>query len=449
MLRTVVLVLGALLAGAAIWVSARPNATEAVLPEILPEVSPRLLPDDSIQTTPVAAPEAAVRASTLRGQVTFERGAPMDTKVEVAARDAPRGSAGSSEAFTPISVDRGGAFAIPPAVGADPMVRVSWSGGNALFGPLDPDSLGRRPADVQDFALGESHLEGLVLDSSGRPVVGAIVQDIARMPDRPAASAERQARTDARGHWAIRFVPAGDHLLRLTVARQPGHGGWMCSECLSLARGERREVGLGWEPGHVTWSGQLTLGKGVSPGPGFCIRMYERGSSRSLTSCCDDLGRFRAPVRVGTYEVLVWSNEDQVLQTVLLPGDPRPTGRRGESNAELRLVADTHMEIALVGGSVSGRVGAIPPQARASTRLRLLGVIPVGPSGELPLRIVRVPVEERNEFRLVCLPSGRYRLRFPADADRPNLLTSEGGPVFIDVVDGGELTGLELKVIGP
>jgi hypothetical protein len=113
---------------------------------------------------------------------------------------------------------------------------------------------------------------------------------------------------------------------------------------------------------------------------------------------------------------------------------------------ERDLVAD----IVLISGRVSGTLVGDPAGGRT------LWFEPLDPNARNSQgRTALASIGAGGAFGPVVLPPGRYHvelLPLGASDDRSEssgpLVAPEGRPIVVDVVDGGEITGLELKVGG-
>ena len=431
MLGRVALVVALLVAGLGIWLAVRPPSTPAVITEESPAPTP----------PPASAPVPATSSPNLRGRLVFEGAAPSGLRVEIV----PEGRMGSLDS-SPIEVglDAELTFEIPRVPARFVGIRATWPEGAALLGPVDPNQVeGESPPSVEVWRLGTGSLTGRVLDSSGSPVVGARVLDVLGHAYRPAVLADRTTKTDSTGSWRFEFLPAGRHEITLWHPRSPILTLQRTDEAIELKAGEQRTISLGWEAGDVTWSGRLRWSGQAQVPKRVRIELSDRGSSRvHLLESAPD-GSFQARLRPGTYGVVVISRKS-LRHTLRAPVAIRCTDPSSSMDC-VRIDGDVRADLTLVGGNVAGRLVASRVEGGSPPTVVFDARTPENPMGGLAW----ISPDDEGRFSATALPPGRYQVRAGLGLSNPDLVGPDGQPVVVDVVDGGEITGLELRVKAP
>lgn len=312
---------------------------------------------------------------------------------------------------------------------------------------IAPSMAAARPAE----GIGTGVLWGRVLDEQGRPVVGYTVGD---QKEGEGASYEfaRRTVTDATGAWRLEGCPAGRHSVRLFdrtetlfEAEAPRRAR---SVSFALATGESRQVELGVSPDDVMWSGRVrTRDGGVLGGCWVTIRSPFMSFERLLRE--DATFRWKLPP--GRYAVTV----AQGLQEfdVDLPGAPGSGTGRSPTEAYVGAGRDLDADIVVVAGRVSGKVRAPACSGGGAVVQFSGGSKPLSPEDAMQGRLPSGhAVASDGSFGPVFLPPGRYRLSLMCwgDANDPHLVsgglrTASGEAAEIEIVEGGEVTGLEVQ----
>lgn len=436
MLTRVALLLALLVAGWGIWLGTRPATTFVVVT------------DDAPVSPPAPAP-ATTSTADLRGRIVFEGAVPSGLRVEIV----PDGKERSPE--TPgveVSLTAEHVFAVPSLPGNFATVRATWEGGEARFGAwhLHPDEGEPRPP-IDDWRLGSASLSGRVLDPSGRPIAGASVMDVIGNEDRPLVVADRCTWTDADGAWRFDFLPAGQHKITVYHPRSKAVPYHWRTAFTDLKIGDHQTVELGWAAGDVIWDGRLRSARGTVPRR-VTLRLTDPKTSRQVNLACDSEGRFRAALRPGTYDLEVastWAFPHEFL----VPAEMRCSKPSAAPKTCIRLDSDSQAAITLIGGDISGKVSVPSRVVGSKSRIELEAWTA---DGTWLLRTLTFDLDESGRFSAVALRPGRYRIaRFvehysdPVEKKGPELVGPDGQPVVVNVVNGGEIAGLELNATVP
>ncbi len=379
----------------------------------------------------------------IRGRIDFGGASPSGLVLRLSRVPvgAPPGARPGS--FVDISIAPDGTFAAPPSEGDTVQYHLSWDGGSAELRRYQ----GSRDAREFVLRLGTARLEGRILDAEGRPVAGVYLRDDFRGGRFAEATAVREALTDAGGSWRLEHLPAGLHgiqSVRPVGAAQENDVRW---ETVDLAAGEHRTLELGVVAGDAIWSGRVRRrGGGPLPGPGHLFLTNGHSQRRSPH---DVEGRFRIAVTPGPYKVVVEPRSPRRGFVLDLPTDLRPITTPPAPHDSILLRTPLEADVVLVGGAVSGRV---PTDERVEYVLGVVAFRPVPPGSSAPRPEVDPfleRVDEDRRFAAVALPPGRYVVAGLHLGRIIDLVGPDGQPVVVDVVDGGEITGLELRVKAP
>jgi hypothetical protein len=153
---------------------------------------------------------------------------------------------------------------------------------------------------------------------------------------------------------------------------------------------------------------------------------------------------------VGRYTVTVEPKGPRRGFLLDLPASMRPPKVPPAPLDAILLDHDVEADVTLAGGNVAGRVLAIAPPAPTRDSIRVafhpaVATAHVATPGVDPM--LEDPGAE-GRFRCTALPPGRYVVTGALSGRTVDLVGPDGRPVVVDVVDGGEITGLELRVAG-
>ena len=115
----------------------------------------------------------------------------------------------------------------------------------------------------------------------------------------------------------------------------------------------------------------------------------------------------------------------------------------------IRLRNHVDADVILAGGTVSGRL-LVEGLVELGSMLAAFRPTQAGSSAPTPdVEPFLESMGNHLHFMAIALPPGRYVVAGFRLGDFVDLVGPDGQPVVIDVVDGGEITGLELKVARP
>lgn len=383
----------------------------------------------------------------IRGRIVFEGPVPTGLRLEVhrAASGHRSEPTDTKPLAAPLTAD--GYFVQPLESWSKVRLRVIWDGGDATFGPVF--TRGLEEGQRIELRLGTCTLEGQILDIEGNPEGGVEVVDEAAATELGGIAQFRETKSSAAGFWRLEDLPAGTHHYWSERTGPPGSGWAVRRGTFELAPAERRRLDLGDSPTDVTWTGRMKLRTGAKFPRAAYLRMRRDGGRFVTEASCDDAGRFRLVAAAGLYDL------ECNVGHFELDARLQPTRFPPLLPEQVVLERDVEADIVVVAGWISGRV-VEPPLGRRDRRLRLLGCRPLplvaygrrgGRSG--------VQLSPEGGFGPVLLHPGRYQLElielsgkdYSTTCHWP-LLDSQGIPAVVDVVDGGETTGLELRVAG-
>lgn len=380
----------------------------------------------------------------LRGRVVFPSERPPTLEVSLARLRNP-GEQPSRYAGAWLSTD--GSFESFGYADSETYVDVQWDHQRVRFGPLAPWQVGTDAPEVR-FELGTATLEGRLLDADGKAVRGVTVRDRVGQTSLASFPSERTTTTDEDGRWRLDHLAPGRHALE-SRRPSPVSKEWdLRWEDVVLAAGEHRTLDFGFAPTDATWTGTLRLRNGAPlPGPGHLFLTRE-GTSAHTRVTYDATGRFHMSASVGRYTVTVEPRGPRRGFLLDLPATLRPPKVPPAPPDAILLDHDVEADVTLAGGTVAGRVLGIAPPAPTRDSIRV-AFHPAAATGQGAVDPTLEDPGAEGRFTAHALPPGRYAVTGWLSGGTVDLVGPDGRPVVVDVVDGGEIAGLELRVARP
>ncbi|QDF00380.1 carboxypeptidase regulatory-like domain-containing protein [Myxococcus xanthus] len=227
-------------------------------------------------------------ASGLTGTVSTVEGAPVRGAILVASPAGGQGELGRSA-----SEDDGGwRMDVPPGE-YDVTVRAAGMTGR-VFEAVVVNPGGHTPLDVR-LEPATAALEGLVVDSEGRPLEGAQV----RAEPESFSGVAHTALTDAEGAWKLEGLETGPTSVR---ARREGSQRWT-SRMETLKAGVVTRVDFTLADSGSVW-GQVTRASGGPLTEPALVHAVPRGGSGTASTETDAQGQFQLELPAGVYQLV-------------------------------------------------------------------------------------------------------------------------------------------------